>query len=243
MMIGSLSHLPYVTFAAALTPVAATGLIALFTATAAFHPSDFFRANDPGSVALQPRIHPLLLAAALAAAVLAIVGFFAGIAPEKVAIVLGALLLLYPMKPQRVYREIDWSLLLLFVGLFIVLAGAEKALLTPAVRDTVAQAGLARVPVLTLVAAVLSNLVSNVPAVLVLAPFLKDIADPSRAWLVLAMASTLAGNFTILGSVANLIVVEQARRHAVAIGFWAYFRLGAPLTLATLALGAWWLSR
>ena len=243
MMIGSLSHLPYVAFAAALTPVAVMGLVLLFAATAAFHPADFFRTNDPGSVALRPRIHPQLLAAALAATVLAIIGFFAGIAPEKVAIVLGALLLLYPMKPQRVYREIDWSLLLLFVGLFIVLAGAEKALLTPALRDAVADTGLARVPVLTVVAAVLSNLVSNVPAVLVLAPFLKGIADPDRAWLVLAMASTLAGNFTILGSVANLIVVEQARRHAVAIGFWAYFRVGAPLTLATLALGAWWLSK
>ena len=242
MMIGSFSHLPYVTFAAALTPVAAMGLIALFAAIAAFHPRDFFRANDPGSAALRPRLHPALLACALGATVLAIVGFFAGIPPAEVAIVLGALLLLYPMKPQRVYREIDWSLLLLFVGLFIVLAGAEKVLLTPALREAVANAGLARVPVLTIIAAVLSNLVSNVPAVLVLAPFLKGIAEPDRAWLVLAMASTFAGNFTILGSVANLIVVEQARRHAVNIEFWAYFRIGAPLTLATLALGAWWLS-
>jgi Na+/H+ antiporter NhaD/arsenite permease-like protein len=243
MMIGSFSHLPYVAFAAALTPVAAIGLVVLFAMIAAFHPSDFFRTNDPGSAALQPRIHPALLAAALAATALAIAGFFAGIAPAKVAIVLGALLLLYPMKPQRVYREIDWSLLLLSVGLFIVLAGAEKALLTPALRDAVAGAGLARVPVLTVIAAALSNLVSNVPAVLVLAPFLKSAAEPDRAWLVLAMAATLAGNFTILGSVANLIVVEQARRHAVNIGFWAYFRIGAPLTLATLALGAWWLGK
>jgi Na+/H+ antiporter NhaD/arsenite permease-like protein len=243
MMIGSFSHLPYAAFAAALTPVAVMGLIVLFAALAAFHPRDFFRASEPGSAALQARIHPVLLAAALGATALAIIGFFAGIAPAKVAIALGALLLLYPMKPQRVYREIDWSLLLLFVGLFIVLAGAEKALLTPALREAVANAGLARVPVLTIIAAALSNLVSNVPAVLVLAPFLRGIADPDRAWLVLAMASTLAGNFTILGSVANLIVVEQARRHAVDIGFWAYFRIGAPLTLATLALGAWWLAK
>jgi len=243
MMIGSFSQIPYASFAAALAPVAALGLIVLFAAIAAFHPGDFFRANDPGSAALKPRVHPALLVSSLAATALAIVGFFAGIAPAKVAIVLGALLLLHPIKPQRVYREIDWSLLLLFVGLFIVLAGAEKALVTAALRDAVAGAGLARVPVLTLIPAVLSNLVSNVPAVLVLAPFLKGIADPDRAWLVLAMASTLAGNFTILGSVANLIVVEQARRHAVSIGFWAYFRIGAPVTVATLALGAWWLAQ
>ncbi|HWE75472.1 MAG TPA: anion transporter [Stellaceae bacterium] len=243
MMIGSFSHLPYVAFAAALVPVAVIGLVVLFAAIAAFHPHDFFRANDPGSAALRPRIHPALLASALAATALAIAGFFAGISPAKVAIVLGALLLLTPIKPQRVYREVDWSLLLLFVGLFIVLAGAEKALLTPEMREAVSHVGLGRVPVLTVIAAVLSNLVSNVPAVLVLAPFLHTVADPDRAWLTLAMASTLAGNFTILGSVANLIVVEQARRQNVTVGFWDYFRIGVPLTLATLALGAWWLSR
>ncbi|HVA11962.1 MAG TPA: anion transporter [Stellaceae bacterium] len=242
MMIGSFSHLPYGTFAAALTPVAALGLVLAFGFIAAAYPGEFFRRAERQEFALHPRINRALLATAMIATALAIVGFFLGIAPAKVAIVLGALLLLHPIKPERIYREIDWPLLLLFVGLFIVLAGAEKALVTPAVRAAVANAGLGRVPVLTLVAAVLSNLVSNVPAVLALAPFLRGVADPGRAWLVLAMASTFAGNFTILGSVANLIVVEQARRRAVTIGFGTYFRIGAPLTLATLALGAWWLA-
>ncbi|HEY3918503.1 MAG TPA: anion transporter [Stellaceae bacterium] len=242
MMIGSFSGIAYGDFAAALAPVAAVGLVLVLAFIAAAHRRDFFRPADSHAAGLRPRVNRALLATSLAATALAIAGFFAGIAPAKVAIVLGALLLLHPIKPQRVYREIDWSLLLLFVGLFIVLAGAEKALLTPELRAAVADAGLARVPVLTAVTAVLSNLVSNVPAVMALAPFIRPLAEPQRAWLVLAMASTLAGNFTILGSVANLIVVEQARRHAVAIGFWAYFRIGAPLTLATLALGAWWLS-
>ena len=89
----------------------------------------------------------------------------------------------------------------------------------------------------------LSNLVSNVPAVLVLKPFVEQLADPQRAWLVVAMASTLAGNFTLVGSVANLIVAERARREGVAIGFWPYFRVGAPLTVITIVLGAFWLSR
>jgi Na+/H+ antiporter NhaD/arsenite permease-like protein len=243
MIIGNLSQLSYGAFAAALAPVAIVGLVLVAALVAATHPSDFFRTSPSRDVDLRPRVNRALLASSLAAATLAIAGFFLGIAPAKVAIVLGALLLLHPIKPQRVYREIDWSLLVLFVGLFIVLAGAEKALLTPDLRQAIANAGLARVPVLTIVAAVLSNLVSNVPAVLALAPFLRGIADPQRAWLVLAMASTFAGNFMILGSVANLIVVEQARRHAVSIGFWAYFRVGAPLTVAMLALGAWWLAK
>ena len=87
----------------------------------------------------------------------------------------------------------------------------------------------------------MSNLVSNVPAVLVLKPFVAALPDPRRAWLVVAMAATLAGNLTILGSVANLIVVQRAARRGVTIGFWQYFRVGAPLTVLTIAIGLWWL--
>jgi Na+/H+ antiporter NhaD/arsenite permease-like protein len=87
----------------------------------------------------------------------------------------------------------------------------------------------------------LSNLVSNVPAVLVFKPFVEHLADPVRARLTLAMSSTLAGNLTLLGSIANLIVVQQARRK-VKIGFWEYFRLGAPLAALTILAGAGWIT-
>ena len=92
-----------------------------------------------------------------------------------------------------------------------------------------------------MVTAVLSNLVSNVPAVLMLKPFVDALKDHDTAWLVIAMASTLAGNFTVLGSIANLIVVQRAAASGVAIGFWDYFRIGAPLTIITLAIGTLWL--
>jgi Na+/H+ antiporter NhaD/arsenite permease-like protein len=101
--------------------------------------------------------------------------------------------------------------------------------------------GLDRMPVLGIATAVLSNLVSNVPAVLALKPFLAHQAEPQRSWLVVAMASTFAGNLTVLGSVANLIVVQQAAAYGVTIGFWQHLRIGAPLTLLTIALGLWWL--
>jgi Na+/H+ antiporter NhaD/arsenite permease-like protein len=90
-------------------------------------------------------------------------------------------------------------------------------------------------------AALLSNVVSNVPAVLVFKSFVPRLADPARAWLTLAMSSTLAGNLTVLGSVANLIVVERARRE-VEIGFREYAKAGVPLTVVTLAVGIWMLS-
>ena len=147
------------------------------------------------------------------------------------------------MRSERVYADIDWSLLLMFAGLFIVVAGAQHALLTPQMVAAVGRLHLERVPVLSAVTAVLSNIVSNVPAVLVLRPFVGALHDPAQAWLTVAMASTLAGNFTVLGSIANLIVVQRAAARGVMIGFWDYFAVGAPLTLLTIALGTLWLMR
>ena len=95
---------------------------------------------------------------------------------------------------------------------------------------------------LSLFTAVLSNIVSNVPAVLDPQAVHPDLPDPERAWLVVAMASTLAGNLTLLGSVANLIVAERASAEGTPISFWAYFKVGLPLTLVTLAAGTAWLS-
>src|SRR5260370_34034635 len=89
--------------------------------------------------------------------------------------------------------------------------------------------------------AVLSNGVRHVPAVLLLKTLVPAFRDPHTGWLVLAMASTLAGNLTITGSVANLIVVERAH-HEVHIGFWDYSRVGIPVTLVTLAVGWAWLA-
>jgi len=87
----------------------------------------------------------------------------------------------------------------------------------------------------------LSNIVSNVPAAVLLKSLIPGFPAPHTGWLTLAMASTLAGNLTITGSVANIIVVERAGPE-VRIGFWDYFRLGLPLTLVTLAWGIVWLT-
>jgi Na+/H+ antiporter NhaD/arsenite permease-like protein len=101
---------------------------------------------------------------------------------------------------------------------------------------------LENVTILSIVTAVLSNLVSNVPAVLVLRPIVASLHDPQKVWLTIAMASTLAGNFTLLGSVANLIVAQSAQGRGVAITFWDYFKVGAPLTATTIIVGILWLS-
>jgi len=156
---------------------------------------------------------------------------------------MGGLLLLTRLKSERIYAEVDWSLLLMFVGLFIIVAGAQRALLTPDALAAASRLRLDQVPVLSLTTAVLSNVVSNVPAVLVIRPFVDALPSHDTAWLTVAMASTLAGNFTILGSIANLIVVEKAGSRGVSISFWEYFKAGAPLTVLTLVVGTLWLSR
>jgi Na+/H+ antiporter NhaD/arsenite permease-like protein len=130
---------------------------------------------------------------------------------------------------------------LMFAGLFVVVAGFEKALLSPGFVTAIGRQHLANMPVLAVVTAVLSNILRNVPAVLVLKPFVAALPDARRAWLVVAMAATLAGNLTMLGSVANLIVIERSSGRGVAIAFWRYFAVGAPLTLLTIAAGLWWL--
>jgi Na+/H+ antiporter NhaD/arsenite permease-like protein len=163
--------------------------------------------------------------------------FFAGWPVAEVSLAAGALLLISRrVGPETIYREIDWPLLVMFIGLFIVVAGVERTALSTGLLQAAARFHLQSTVVLSACAAVLSNLVSNVPAVLVFKPMVGQLPDPRHAWLVLAMSSTLAGNLTVLGSVANLIVVERARRE-VEISFWDYARVGIPVTLATLAIG------
>ncbi len=244
ILIGSFSHIGYGAFAQALGPVAAVGLVVAVALLALSYRREFLQRVRLDGAAPRIRWNRWLLAEALLVVAGMVGFFFLGVAPAKVAIVGGSLLLLTRrIKPERVYREIDWSLLLLFAGLFVVVAGLEKAVLSPEILQGAAQLHLDRPPVLAAVSAGLSNLVSNVPAVLVLKPFIEGLAEPRKAWLVLAMAATLAGNFTILGSVANLIVVHRARRYGIVIDFWTYFRIGGPVTLLTIVLGSLLLSQ
>ena len=243
MLIGSYSHIPYTVFAARLAPIAAIGL-ALTVAVIAVVYRKEFRAGGKLELEHVPvRVHRALLWKSLVVSAGMIVAFFLGAGVARVAVVAGALLLITRrVKPERIYREIDWSLLAMFVGLFIVIAGVEKVGLVDDLFRAAAGIHLDRTAPMALFTAALSNLVSNVPAVLVFKSMVPRLPDAARAWLTLAMSSTLAGNLTVLGSVANLIVVERARRAEVRIGFWEYAKAGAPLTALTLAVGIWMLN-
>jgi Na+/H+ antiporter NhaD/arsenite permease-like protein len=243
MIIGSLSHLPYSTFAAALSPIAGIGLVLTVVLIAVAYRSEFWTRQRLGGEPQRAYANWPIIIKSVAVLLAMVGGFFAGVAPALVAIVAGSVLLFTRrIKSEKIYAEIDWTLLLMFAGLFIVIAGLEKSMLSPWVVTAVERLRLEDIPVLSGITALLSNIVSNVPAVLVLKPFIAQLQNQQQAWLSVAMASTLAGNFAIVGSVANLIVVQRARAQNVEIGFWEYSRVGAPLTVVTIGVGIFWLT-
>ncbi len=241
MMIASFSGINYRAFAAALAPVAAASFIVLIGLLWLFYRREFQQqtAFSPGSEPVVVDRVALWKSLAISGAMIAL--FFGGLPVPETALLAGALLLITRrVGPETIYREIDWALLVMFIGLFIVVAGVERTSLS---QDLLAVAGrfhLERTGALAAATALLSNIVSNVPAVLVFKPVVANLPDAAHSWLVLAMSSTLAGNLTVLGSVANLIVVERARPVAN-ISFWEYAKVGVPITLVTLTLGVLWL--
>jgi len=135
-----------------------------------------------------------------------------------------------------ILRGVDWTLILFFVGLFILLKGVETSGLMGMMMDSFESmgAGMAGVAGLTVISSVLSNLISNVPAVMLLSPVVPIGND--TLWLSLATSSTLAGNATILGAAANVIVVEKGLSMGVEVRLWDFVKAGLPVTLVTLLM-------
>lgn len=241
MLIGVASHVAYRDFFFTLAPVAAVGLVLDFLVVAAVYRRDL-GASFGARAHPRVKIHAFLMAKSLAAAFTMLVFFFAGANLSMVALTAGAALLLTRrVKPEKVFLEVNWNLLTLFAGLFVVVGAAQKAGLADAVFAALHAREIHAVGALTAVTAILSNLVSNVPAVMLFIPLVPQFPDPAKAWRVLAMASTLAGNLTLLGSIANLIVAEGARKTSP-LSFGEYLKVGVPVTLLTLAVGAWLLA-
>ncbi|MDB5389236.1 MAG: anion transporter [Planctomycetaceae bacterium] len=253
--IGSHSGISYLRFAFRLMPVALLGLGLTYlvvcivyrnrlrsfsnTSEEEHHPS------TPNADEGKPRsrAHARLQFKTGAITLVAVVLFFTGLPLELVALGAAAVVLLDRINPHKVYRQVDWSLLVMFTGLFIVVRAFQVHVVTGWHIDQWTWLLNRPNDLLSLVSAALSNLVSNVPAVLLLQPVAQAVPEATRetAWLALAMSSTLAGNLTVLGSVANLIVVETAGREGVTISFWEYCKVGVPLTILTLILGIAWL--
>jgi len=144
------------------------------------------------------------------------------------------------MKTRDILGLIDWHLITLFCALFVVIQGIEAVGLPGTVIAWLAGHGLHfdQMPVLITATVLLSNVVSNVPAVMVLTRFIETSLP--QPWYVLALASTFAGNLLVIGSIANLIVIEQARQMNVVIRFREHARVGVPVTVASLLVLVLW---
>ena len=243
ILIGSVSGISYRDFVAHLGPVAVVGL---FVDWALLH-LIFLRNDSANAQPLKDKIASLnqapetFLAWPLTVTLGVLAGFLLGFSPPLVAAAGGALLLVQRHRePRAIYEDVDWSLLVLFLGLFLILGGAEQAGITHELLGFAGRLNLHNSLVFAAVVTLMSNIASNVPTVMLLKGLVPQFHNAHGAWLLLAMSSTLAGNLTITGSVANIIVVEKARAEAH-ISFVEYMKIGVPVTVITLTIGLLWL--
>jgi Na+/H+ antiporter NhaD/arsenite permease-like protein len=241
MLIGSFSGIRYRDFLFHLGPVALVGLILNWAVLHWMYMRGRTRVVPAEAISLPPLDLSHLTKPVIVVTVV-VTGFFIGVPPAMMAALgAAALLITRTTEPRKLYDEVDWGLLVFFVGLFLIVGGAENAGIVARLLAIARHWNLQRLDVFTLAVALLSNLVSNVPAVMLLKSLVPGFTDPHTAWLALAMASTLAGNLTITGSVANIIVVETAKPD-VRISFWDYFRVGFLVTFLTVLFGLAWLA-
>jgi Na+/H+ antiporter NhaD/arsenite permease-like protein len=236
ILIGTFSKIPYLAFAKVLTPVALMGLVLQIGLLWALYPEVRSLKSSAHSLPLNHRVFKPLLVKSILVTLGMLTGFAIGLPLANTTFVAAAVILVTRrVKPERILREIDWHLLAMFSGLFILTRCVQALnflqIFTHWVGDPL---GLA------IVSTLLSNVISNVPAVLLLQPLISP--ENSQFWLLLAASSTLAGNLTLFGSVANLIVAEAAGRSGYRLSFWMHFRFGLPLTLGTGAIAYFWLT-
>ncbi|MBL8968906.1 MAG: anion transporter [Spirochaetaceae bacterium] len=267
MLIGASSGIPFGRFLLMLGPPSLFGLLVVYAVVSRSFPAEF-RAGERLAVpeGARTRSYKPLLRKSLGAALLMLVLLFAGVPAPLASLVAAALLLVTRrVNPERVFAEVDFSLLVFFAGLFVITktvegtgafrflvdrsmplvtggaAGSAGGSAAVGAGGAAGAAGGAALSLFALLTAFFSNLVSNVPTVMLFRPLVAWFPDAEKAWLVLAMASTYAGNLTLLGSVANLIVAEGAKRRGVELSFGKYLKAGLPITLLTVAIGTGWL--
>jgi Na+/H+ antiporter NhaD/arsenite permease-like protein len=238
ILIGSLSGIGYRDFLRTLAPVSFLGLLIAWAVLHWLYP-DHAEASARVEPLSERAPAGLLFPAVVTLCVL--VGFFIGLPPAFVAAIGGAVLLIRRTQPpENIYNRVDWSLLILFIGLFLIVGAAEASGIAGQMVTFADRFNVQNIWILSGVIVALSNLVSNVPAVMLLKGLAPQFHDAHQFWLLLALVSTFAGNLTITGSVANIIVVEKARSETH-VSFREYMRVGVPITIATVLAGVLWI--
>jgi len=241
MIIGHFSHISFPEFSRSLLPAAAVGLainffILRFGFRKILRVTAIDRADYPA-----PKLESGLFALVCVVLVSIFGGFLAGLNLAWTAMAGAALVMVLARRDTHgVLKLVDWHLLLFFAALFIVVDGLSDTGLPAAIYSRLQPIFGSSAPAqawnLTWFSVVGSNVFSNVPFVLVAGNWIARFAEPALMWKVLALSTTFGGNLTIVGSVANMIVVESARDH-IQVGFWDYARFGIPITILTTAAG------
>ncbi|MBE9200869.1 MULTISPECIES: anion transporter [unclassified Nodularia (in: cyanobacteria)] len=234
ILIGSFSGISYLDFAQALAPIAVAGLFIQVALLWLLYPD--VRSTQPCEMLVRgkERIFRPLFNKTLVITIGLLIAFAIGLPLAESALIAASLLLITRrLKPQRILSKLDGNLLLMFSGLFILTKVIQNLnLLQPFTNVVSIPVGLVGITV------ILSNLISNVPTVLLLEPLIPR--DNTQLWLLLAASSTLAGNLTLFGAVANLIVVEATAELGYRLTFWEHLRFGVPLTVCTLSILYLW---
>ncbi|MCL4530030.1 MAG: anion transporter [Chloroflexi bacterium] len=242
MIIGIASKISYAHFALALMPIALLGLGGIWLVLVWLYPHEFRADHFDLEEIKSPRVYRPLLIKSMVVTGGLLIGFILGVPIAEAALIAAcALLLTRRIHPQKVMDKIDWDLLVFFSALFIVSGAMETSGITTRLFSSFSGWLNGNSIGLSIVTVVLSNLISNVPAVLLLKSVIPRLSDPQAGWLTLAATSTLAGNLTLLGSVANLIVAESASRRGVKLTFGEYTKAGFIITIISLVIGVAWI--
>jgi Na+/H+ antiporter NhaD/arsenite permease-like protein len=241
MIIGHLSGIPFLWFSASLAPVALAGLVIQYVVLRVGFRKVLGQAVIHRPEAQPPPLNRRLLILTLAVLGLVFIGFVAGLNLSWTALSGGALVMVLAKRDtHQVLKLVDWNLLVFFAALFIVVEGLSKTGLPDQtyrhVQPLFGSSTASQSWNFAWFSALGSNVFSNVPFVLVAGKWINNFAHPELMWKVMALTTTFAGNLTIVGSVANIIVVESARGH-VELGFWDYARYGIPVTILTTVAG------
>jgi Na+/H+ antiporter NhaD/arsenite permease-like protein len=247
MLIGQVGRLAFDRFFFWCAPPAAAALLLSYLLLCWFFRKDFHRREETPDARpiLQtlPRFDRWQSVKGLGVVGLLLAMFLTAVPREMSAIgAAGILLCSRRLKSREMLQLVDWHLITLFCALFVLVHGIEATGLPAALLAQLRNFGVDLHDLFTLsgISVVLSNLVSNVPAVMLLIRFL----EPSRLdqWYALAVSSTFAGNLITIGSIANLIVIEQAAACGVNISFRAHARVGIPVTIVSLIVLAVWIA-
>lgn len=244
MLIHVYSRYDYVPFLSRMLPVGMIGLAILSVLLIAFCRRDLFAEKHrlSGAASSEVKIDRWLLGLTLFTLAGVLVGFALSSNLAQVAITGAAFVLIVSRRPaHEILVKVDWMLLVFFASLFVVMAGVGEtgvveqlsALAQPLYGNTLVQ----EVSVFSTLTVIASNVVSNVPFVILAQQWMSTLREPDLMWLVLSMASTFAGNLTIPGSVATLIVLRMAGSDTK-VSFGRFSAIGIPVTILTTIAGA-----